>query len=298
VALVADEHGTTLAEAAGPASAARPGRIADSAGTIAAVVREGLAAGNLSHLTPRVLCVGVAGVGREAIRQELRQALLALELADDLVLEPDYALALDDAFGDGPGVALIAGTGSVAFGRGPTGIVERCGGWGPAFGDEGSGAWIGRRALSAVTAAEDGREPSTTLTGAILTATQTNETSELIPWAAHASPSAFASLAPIVMRVADSGDRRAGTILDIAVEELTLHVRALARRLFGDERVALRVALSGGMLGHGSLLRRRVELRLASAVPGAVVSAEEVIPVRGAVRAALKRLHSAGHDPE
>ena len=40
------------------------------------------------------------------------------------------AFALDDAFGDGPGVLLIAGTGSAAFGRSPAGSTGRCGGWG------------------------------------------------------------------------------------------------------------------------------------------------------------------------
>ena len=73
-----------------------------------------------------------------------------------------------------------------------------------------------------------------------------------------------------------------------AVEELTLHVRSLARQLFGDERAALQVAFSGGMLSRGSAIRKRLEHRLKSAVPGATVRAEPVIPARGAVRAALR----------
>ena len=76
----------------------------------------------------------------------------------------------------------------------------------------------------------------------------------------------------------------------MAAEELVLHVRALARRLFGDERAACPVALAGGLLSPGGALRRRVEHRLKSAVPGAQVRAEEVIPVRGAVRGALRML--------
>ncbi len=67
-----------------------------------------------------------------------------------------------------------------------------------------------------------------------------------------------------------------------------LHVRALARQLFGDERAALPVALSGGMLGRGATLRKRLEHRLKSAVPGAQIRTEPVIPARGAVRAALR----------
>ena len=175
-------------------------------------------------------------------------------------------------------------------GRGPTGATARAGGWGVAIGDEGSGAWIGRRALSVVAAAADGREPETALTGAILTALELNETPQLIPWAASATPAMLATLAPVVLTIAAGGDQRANSIVSLAVEELALHVRALARRLFTDERASVPVALSGGLLGPGSPLRKRLEHRLKSAVPGAHVHASEIDAARGAVRAALRHL--------
>jgi glucosamine kinase len=292
-AMVADEHGGMIGDVVGPGSAVRPGQADVSAGIIADVVRDALASCEMTHVVPRVLCVGVAGVGRDAERQDLWQALMEREVAEEIVIHSDFSVALDDAFGDGPGVLLISGTGSVAFGRGPTGLTARCGGWGPVFGDEGGGAWIGRRALSVVAAASDGREPETALTGAILTAAQVNEVSELISWAAQGTPGTLASLAPVVMSVADAGDLRANAIVSLAVEELSLHVRALARSLFVDERAAVPVALSGGMLRRGTVLRKRLEHRLRSAVPGAQVSAEEVVPVRGAVRGALRYLGEA-----
>jgi glucosamine kinase len=292
-AMVADDHGGMIGDVVGPGSAVRPGQADVSAGIIADVVRDALASCEMTHVVPRVLCVGVAGVGRDAERQELWQALMEREVAEEIVIHSDFSVALDDAFGDGPGVLLISGTGSVAFGRGPTGLTARCGGWGPVFGDEGGGAWIGRRALSVVSAASDGREPETALTGAILTAAQVNEVSELISWAAQGTPGMLASLAPVVMSVADAGDLRANAIVSLAVEELSLHIRALARSLFVDERAAVPVALSGGMLRRGTVLRKRLEHRLRSAVPGAQVSAEEVVPVRGAVRGALRYLGEA-----
>src|SRR4029078_10616055 len=225
----------------------------------------------MTHVTPRVLSVGVAGAGREAERQQLWQALVSRDLAAELVIHSDFSIALDDAFGDGPGVLLISGTGSVAFGRGPTGATSRCGGWGPVCGDEGSGQWIGRRALSVVTAAADGREPETALVGAVLTPAQVNDPQELIAWAAQATPAQLASLAPVVSSVAEAGDLRANAILSLAVEELVLHVRTLARQLFGDERAATPVAFTGGMLTKGTTLRKRLEHRLKSARPGGEV---------------------------
>ncbi|MGZ8492968.1 MAG: N-acetylglucosamine kinase, partial [Gemmatirosa sp.] len=184
----------------------------------------------------------------------------------------------------------IAGTGSIAFGRGPDGTFQRCGGWGPNLGDEGSGAWIGRRALNIATASSDGREPETALTDALLTAIEADDPTALIPWAAQATPGQLAQLAPVVFRVASGGDLRANTLLSLAVEELVLHVRTLARRLFVDERAAIPVALAGGLLARGGPLRKRVEHRLKTAVPGTQLRYEDVDPARGAVRGALRLL--------
>ena len=288
--IVADEQGNPLAEVVGPGSAVRPGQAEHSADVIATTLADALASCEMTHVVPKVLCVGVAGAAREPERQALWQALAGRDLAEEIVIHPDFSIALDDAFGDGPGVLLISGTGSAAFGRSPAGQTARCGGWGPVCGDEGSGAWIGRRALSVVTASADGREPETALVGAILTAAQVNEPQELVAWAAQATPALLASLAPVVASVADSGDLRANALLSLTVEELVLHVRTLSRSLFGDERAATPVAFTGGMLIKGSTLRKRLEQRLKSAVPGAQVNAAEVIPARGAVRGALRYL--------
>ena len=285
--LVADGRGEQLGSYEGAASAVRPGAVEHSADVIATCVREALAASGVADERPAALCVGVAGVGRPAEREQLWHALMQHDLANELSIVPDAQVALDDAFGDGPGILLVAGTGSVAFARGPTGAEARVGGWGPVCGDEGSGAWIGRRALSVVTAALDGREPETSLVGAVLTAAELNEPAELVAWAAAATPAHLATLAATVVSVAEGGDLRANSILDLAAEELALHVRTLARQLFADERAACPVALAGGLLRAGSALRKRLEHRLKSSAPGAQIVPGEVRPERGAMRAAL-----------
>jgi glucosamine kinase len=286
--ILADDAGQTLATVTGGPSAVDPTDVGASAAVIAATVREALEAAEMPHVTPKMVYVGVAGAGREGVRQSLWQALVEAELAEDIFVTTDASIALDDAFGEGAGILLVAGTGSVAFGRGPTGVADRTGGWGSVLGDEGSGLWLARRALSAATASADGREPESALLGAIMTVTQIDDPSELITWAAAATNDEIAALAPLVMRAADGGDMRANTLVTIAAEELVLHVRTLARRLFGDERAAIPVAITGGMMGRGSLLKRFVEHRLKSAVPGAQVRHETVDGARGAVRAAMR----------
>jgi glucosamine kinase len=285
---VADANGETIATSEREGGAVKPGEIERSASIIAAAVRDALITLDPTLGAPRALCAGVAGVGRESERRALSEALLNESLADDVLVMTDAEIAMADAFGDEAGIVLIAGTGSIAHGRGPTGILERVGGWGPNIGDEGGGFWIARRALSIVTAATDGREPETSLVGAILTAAELDQVESLISWASTATVSQMASLAPVVVASAEAGDLRANALLGLAAEELVLHLRTLARSLFEDERAAVHIALGGGLLEPGSALRRRVEHRLKSAVPGGKVHAAPIVAVRGAVRRALQ----------
>lgn len=290
--LVADSEGVALSAAAGDGSAMRPGQAARSAEVINRVVREALAA--VEGPPVRALCVGVAGVGRTEERDALALALERLEIADDVLVVPDYEVALEDAFGDAPGILMAAGTGSIGCGRGPTGVLARCGGWGPVCGDEGSGAWIGRRALGVVTASHDGREPETSLTAPVLAVAGATDLRDLVAWAASAPPADLARLAPVVMEVAATGDLRANSILSMAIEELGLHVRTLARQLFGDERAAFNLVLHGGLLTRGSLVRKRLEQRLKSMTPGATVKLADIQGERGAVRLAMRHARTRG----
>ena len=288
--VIADDRGHELGTMDAPPSAVRPGEEALSADVIAQAVGAALAGIGMSHVRPRALCAGVAGTGREPEREALWRALVECDVADETVVHTDAAIALDDAFGDGSGILLIAGTGSIAFGRGPTGRTTRAGGWGPVIGDEGGGAWIGRQALGIVAAATDGREPDTALVGAIRTACDVDEVAGLVAWAARATPADLARLVGTVVATADAGDLRANALITLAVEELVLHVRAVARELFGDERAACPVALTGGMMASGSTIRKRTEHRLKSAVPGAIMHLGDVVAARGAVRGALRLL--------
>ena len=288
--ILADMNGNTLADVTGAGSAMRPGGGDHSSGIIAELVRQGMNEAGINAGRPRTIVAGVAGVGRAAETRALTVALEDLEIADDVIVQGDGEIALTDAFGTGPGIILISVTGSIAYGRSPNRVLARCGGWGRAFGDEGSGAWIGRKALAIVASAADGREPQTALTGAVLTAAQVNEPQELIPWGIAATPRELAALAPVVFNVASAGDVRANSLVGLAVEELVLHIRALALKLFGDERAAIPVAFSGGLLHKGSFIRKKLEQRIKSAVPGAQVRPAEIIAARGAVKAALMLL--------
>jgi glucosamine kinase len=290
--MVGTGEGEVLATVDGAGSAISLGGVAHSADVIADLVTRALAEiAQPGAVFPRVLYCGVSGTGREEPAKALHVALDERELAEEVVIDGDGMVAFYDAFADRAGILLVAGTGSIAYGRSPSGTLVRCGGWGPDFGDEGSGGWLGRRALSIVAASSDGREPPTALLFPILAATGCEDVQDLIQWASKADAREFASLVPAVLSTAASGDPRASALVTLAAEELVLHIRALARQLFGDERAAVSVALSGGLMQRGSLLRKRLEQRIKSAVPGAQLRAEDVLPVRGALRAAARRIH-------
>ncbi|MBI3566928.1 MAG: hypothetical protein HY084_01830 [Gemmatimonadetes bacterium] len=291
--VVADGAGAELASVTGAASAVRPGESARSADVIEQLVRDALEMAGHAESTPAAMCVGVAGVGRDAEYSAFLMEMTDRGLAEELVVLPDAMVAFADAFADEAGILLIAGTGSVAYGRAPGGKMARCGGWGPICGDEGSGGWIGRRALSIVTATADEREPATALLGVILTHLQAETPDELVAWAAAATVADIAALAEPVMQAAANGDLRANSLCALAAEELVIHIRTLARQLFTDERAAIPVALAGGLLRRGSYLRKLVEMRLKSAVPGTQLHADDVVPVRGAIRDALAMLARA-----
>ena len=105
----------------------------------------------VSQLTcqPDVVCGGFAGAGRAEGATFYKEVLSSLLPHATIIIQGDASIAFIAAFGTDPGVLLIAGTGSMAIARATDGSMFRVGGWGPQFGDEGSGFWIGREAVRA-----------------------------------------------------------------------------------------------------------------------------------------------------
>lgn len=253
VAAVSDGE-RIIGRAEGAGGAVRPGRALASAAIIAEVVRQALAASG--RLSGDVLVVGAAGAGRELERVELQKALRGENLATKVVVVTDIEIALAAAFGEGPGIVVSAGTGSVAVGRDREGEQYRIGGYGWQMGDEGSGYAIGRAALGAVSRAADGRSPRTALSDRVLSATRSPDLDALVRWAAGASPAEVAAIAPHVLDVAQQGDTLAKGIADYAARELSQLAICLLPMMEIDGRIG--VAITGGLLSMDGPLRRSV----------------------------------------
>jgi glucosamine kinase len=248
--LIADGE-RILARATGAPGSVRAGRALQAASRITTAVRRALTDAGLLH--GDVLVVGAAGVGREPERGELREALRAERLADRIVVTGDLDIALEAAFGTEPGIVVVSGTGSVAVGRAPDGVIHRRGGYGWQMGDEGSGYAIGRTALIAMGRARDGRSPGTTLTELLLSSGAAKTFDELVRWSTSVEPGEVAGLAPLVFRAAEQGDEIATQIVARAAKDLAELVVSLLG-CYGKSG-AIPVVLAGGNLSPGRALR-------------------------------------------
>src|SRR6059058_753277 len=165
VCLLADAHGAILSEGRGP------GANLHTAGELAVekVLHAAMeAAIGDRDITPAAVCLGIAGVDREDEARTVRTIMRRIGYKARTVVVNDALIALVAGAGNAPGIVIIAGTGSIVYGRNARHEAARAGGWGHIIGDEGSGYWIGREALAAVMRAVDGRGPATALSGMVL----------------------------------------------------------------------------------------------------------------------------------
>ncbi|HEY0151303.1 MAG TPA: BadF/BadG/BcrA/BcrD ATPase family protein, partial [Longimicrobium sp.] len=210
--VLADRSGREILRRVGGAGLVDPRDPLASAALVADLVRGAMAEAGLTD-PPAALCAGLAGVGNETERLAVENALAAEGVAGRVRIVTDGEIALEGALGGGAGVLIIAGTGSVAFGRGEDGRVERCGGWGMFVGDEGSGYSIGRAGVVAALRAADGRGPRTPLLDTLMSVMGVDSIHGIPPWVGRAEKSGIAALARRVVEAADAGDEVALDVL-------------------------------------------------------------------------------------
>lgn len=255
-AVATDANGHELARVPGEIGMIDVRDPTGTAAALAALARNTAKAAGVPQID--ALCCGLAGFGREPERLALQEALVALGVAQRMRVTTDAEAAMADAFGPaGTGILLIAGTGSIAWGRDTRAKTARVGGWGLLLGDEGSGYGLGLAALRAVVRAHDGRGQPSSLTAAVLQAAGVDAPEGLVAWSAGASKGEIAALAPLVVSAATTADIAAKGILDNAAHELGMHVLALNARLGPWSEPPL-LALAGALLAPGSPLRARV----------------------------------------
>ena len=237
---------------------------------------------NYNDLVATVL--GTTGAGRVADAKRLEEAVTEKFLSNNINLKKfsivsDARIALETAFPGVSGAILIAGTGSIMFGKNQSGDIYRVGGLGRFLGDEGSGFKLGQRGLTATGRAIDGRGEDTLIRTLVEEKFGFREPNDLIT-AVYTNNFDIASVAPLVVEAAGQGDAIALKILDEESEGLIDHVRAMMIK-FGDE--PLKLSFVGSVLVKSNKFSEMFKAKLAERLPQVELKQTDLPPVMGAV---------------
>lgn len=237
------------------------------------------------------ICVGMAGVDRPGDAAVVRGIMRRIGQNARVLIVNDALIALEAGAPGGPGVVIIAGTGSICYGRNADGWAARAGGWGYVLGDEGSGYWIGRHALRAVVREADRRGPRTLLTERALAHFGVDRPQDLIHEIYYGGmrPGAIAALASDVHAALLDGDGVAAGILEVAVRELATSAASVVSRLGLDDE-PFHFVLAGGTFKAVPWMRDELLERLPRIAPQASITPLAVEPAAGAVQLAVALL--------
>jgi N-acetylglucosamine kinase-like BadF-type ATPase len=291
--LLADTSGKVIRSARGPGANLQSSGELEVEKVLHQVIEEALGE---SAARPSAICLGIAGVDRPGDAATIRGILTRIGHRARVLVVNDALIALEAGLPASPGIVIIAGTGSIAYGRDARGQAARAGGLGHILSDEGSGYWLGREALRAVVRAADGRGPQTAMTAPVLAQCEVTQPADLVRlvYGPGSRPSVIAALAREVEAAAELSDPVALELLDAAADELVLMAASVARTL---QLSAPSIVFSGGALRNDVGLRERTEALLKERLPGCTVRLLDVEPAAGAVRLALAELSGGAAIP-
>lgn len=288
-AILSDSTGNILAEkSAGPSNFLIIG-VDNVARTISHLILNLCNEAEVNIQNIEIICIGLTGAGRESDAEKVKNAIIdywktlySTELKK-LIVTSDARIALEGAFSGRPGIILIAGTGSIMFGKDRNGNLYRVGGFGRYIGDEGGGYSIGRQGLQAIAKYFDGRAPETKLFRLVQENFGINTPEDLIR-KVYQENLDFATVAPFVIQAAEEGDEICREILRKEAEELVLHIKAIKDKI----RVrTVYIAFIGGLLSSDNYYSKLLRKVILQKIEGVNVILPEHSPAYGAVLLAM-----------
>lgn len=295
VCLLADDRGAVVARAQGPGANLQSMGELQVEKVVHEVMDEALGD---RDIVPAAICIGIAGVDRTDDRAVVRGIMRRIGFKARIVIVNDALIALEAGAPGAPGIVIISGTGSIAFGRNRAGEAARSGGWGYVLGDEGSGYWIGRAALRAVLRAADARGPATLLTRMLLEHFGVDSPQALLHQVYHhqLKPAAISALAGCVQQAITRGDEAALAVLRGAANELEGAALSVARRLDLLQE-PFSFILSGGVFRAVPSLQQELAARLPRAAPLSNIRLLDREPAEGALAFALQEARGGARIP-
>ncbi len=206
------------------------------------------------------ICFGAAGISNPKVREIIAQELENAGFTGKWLLCGDQEIALRGAM-DTPGVAVIAGTGSICFGKNGAGETARSGGYGHLIDDGGSGYALGRDVLSSAVRAFDGRGKGEAILNAVYKHLGGSTPQDIVSfvYSPNTDKSRIAKYSDIALNLAQQGNAEAIAILNRGAEELCRLVEAVQNRL-GLQGCP--IALLGGLISEQNPYRNLVAEKL------------------------------------
>ncbi len=236
--------------------------------------------------------IGAAGAGRKEDAERLRKVVTDLASARGIIIKSitvvsDAQIALEGAFPNKAGCILIAGTGSIIYGKDKEGNVFRAGGFGRLIGDEGSGYSIGRKALEAAAGFFDGRGEKTLMVKLIADKYFIKTSGDLIS-KVYKENLDIASAAQIVLTAAEQGDKIALNILAEESDQLIELIKAMIKKMNIKE---LNVSTAGSLISNKNDYSDMLLKKIRTNLPSVKVIIPEHSPVEGAIILAKEMLN-------
>ncbi|WP_031500789.1 BadF/BadG/BcrA/BcrD ATPase family protein [Bryobacter aggregatus] len=211
--------------------------------------------GSHARLRFRAACLGFSGGPKD--KEALVRQMIA---AEQYSVTNDGLIALTGATGGEPGIIVVGGTGSIAYGRNARGELRRAGGWGYIFGDEGGGFDITREAVRASLRMEEGWGPATSLREKLLAMTHSEDANDLVHrlYTSDFPRPLIASYSKLVDQAAREGDPIAIGILNRAAQALAGFASSVRSTLFAPDEKP--VVCPVGNVYNSEILRARFEM--------------------------------------
>jgi glucosamine kinase len=262
-----DNDNNVLFESIGDASNPLSVGILKSAAILAEMIKGVFRSTEIERIDSIV--IGLAGAGRKNQADEIKREILELLSIEKLDFNylgvvSDAEATIAGAFEGKPGAILIAGTGSILFGKDRKGNFYRAGGFGKIIGDEGSGYSIARKGLNAVAKDLDGFEKKTLLTNTLEEEYHIATKEDLIN-RVYSQNFDVASMAKHVINCAEDGDPVCRKIIRDEVKELILQLELLKRKM---KTKILQVALSGGLISSQNYYSKELVKKIISSSTG------------------------------
>ena len=231
-----------------------------------------------------IIVIGTTGAGRridaERLEVEFKKYISKQnKKPKQFHVESDARIALEGAFTGKPGSILIAGTGSIMFGKDALGNIHRVGGFGRYLGDEGSGYVLGKIGLAAVSKEFDERGKKTLISVYLKEKFGIDSQEKLIS-EVYKNNFDIASAAPLVIQAAENDDDTALKIIDTQTDELLLHVSAMQKKL--KEKILL-TAFIGGIISNKNIYSVTLLQKIQENLKDVIVKDAENSPAMGAV---------------